>query len=114
MVAPSFAERDAAAADSLSSDRSRPTSPELRMNGPPPPGVPSVSSEKRWPRIGAMSVVFMVRSPVNLEPQSGCRDQFHTRPASHDATQNRSRRAVDLAGMTIMLTTGLIFNQISP
>src|SRR4051812_48759885 len=59
MVAPSLTERDASAADSLSSERSRPASPLLRTN--PPAGLlaPSTSSENRRARAGWTSAVFI-------------------------------------------------------
>src|SRR3569832_1559406 len=56
IVAPPCTERDASAADSLSSDANSPTSPELRMKLPPAGAfAPSTSSEK-----------IVVREPVRL------------------------------------------------
>src|SRR6185295_188448 len=59
IVAPPLTERDASAADILSSDRRRPRSPELRMNAPVRSLVPSTSSENRRVRAGLASVVCM-------------------------------------------------------
>src|SRR4051812_8518065 len=59
MVAPSFTDRDASAADSRSSDCSSPMSPVLRMKAPPLSGAPLASSENSTPRGVLMSVVCM-------------------------------------------------------
>jgi hypothetical protein len=49
----------ASAAASLSSDRSRPASPELRMNAPPGALAPSISSAKSVVSDSVIEAVFM-------------------------------------------------------
>ncbi len=63
IVAPSFTERDASAAESAPSDRRRPTSPEFSMYAKPRSVAPSTSSEKRIVRERKRSGVVMRCSP---------------------------------------------------
>jgi hypothetical protein len=59
MVAPSLTDLEASAADSLSTDTSRPMSPELRMKASPLSPTPSTSSDHKRLIARLVSVMSM-------------------------------------------------------
>src|SRR6185503_18708546 len=67
MVAPSFTEREASDAESVSSDRRKPASPELRTSALPSLSTPYASSENNRASTGAISLVFMIAMEVRID-----------------------------------------------